>query len=94
MKKLFISATVFICLHFLFITLYAQDENGSNICGQSNYQCKPYQTCCPFSDGNFGCCPYAYANCCKNVNACCQSGFKCQTNGTGCVRFDASDNDN
>uniref|UniRef100_A0A914YVY0 Granulins domain-containing protein n=1 Tax=Panagrolaimus superbus TaxID=310955 RepID=A0A914YVY0_9BILA len=90
MNKLFVSATVLLCFHFLFITLSAQDAN--HVCGESNYQCKAYETCCTFSDGNYGCCPYAYANCCKNVNACCQSGFNCQKNSTGCVRADTNDN--
>uniref|UniRef100_A0A0K0CT26 GRANULINS domain-containing protein n=1 Tax=Angiostrongylus cantonensis TaxID=6313 RepID=A0A0K0CT26_ANGCA len=48
-------------------------------------QCDNYQTCCLFSDGQQGCCPFTAANCCPTRSSCCPAGFRCDEKG--CLRM-------
>ncbi|KAK0413252.1 hypothetical protein QR680_006688 [Steinernema hermaphroditum] len=63
---------------------YGKDQQ---VCGNDEGVCEIYETCCAMKNGTFGCCPYIYANCCKNFNSCCQSGFECNDKTKSCVRM-------
>ncbi|XP_077387670.1 granulin a [Festucalex cinctus] len=44
-------------------------------------ECKDGQTCCKISPTDWGCCPYANAVCCSDMEHCCMAGYRCIAGG-------------
>lgn len=47
-------------------------------------RCLDYETCCPISDWEYGCCPMRRAVCCDDRKHCCPSGFRCEEESNTC----------
>ncbi|XP_019745510.1 granulin a [Hippocampus comes] len=43
--------------------------------------CNDGQTCCKISSTDWGCCPFANAVCCSDMQHCCQAGNRCTLGG-------------
>ncbi|VDO56106.1 unnamed protein product [Haemonchus placei] len=71
---------------FLFVLVFnISTPTNPNLCDpRGTMQCENYQTCCSFSDGRYGCCPFTAANCCPDLNSCCPAGFRC--GNESCIR--------
>ena len=39
-------------------------------------RCLDYETCCPTSDTEYGCCPLPHAVCCEDKTHCCPKGYR------------------
>lgn len=39
--------------------------------------CPPLSSCCEFSSGHYGCCPFKDGICCNDLQYCCPHGMKC-----------------
>ncbi|XP_054931187.1 uncharacterized protein [Dermacentor andersoni] len=53
-------------------------------CPDGNY-CKDGQTCCLLTSGQYGCCPYAHAQCCSDHASCCPEGYTCKVSTHQCL---------
>uniref|UniRef100_A0A131YXV2 Granulin n=1 Tax=Rhipicephalus appendiculatus TaxID=34631 RepID=A0A131YXV2_RHIAP len=53
-------------------------------CPDGNY-CLDGQTCCLLSSGQYGCCPYQYAQCCSDHASCCPEGYLCKISTHQCI---------
>ncbi|KAK6037737.1 granulin [Cooperia oncophora] len=74
----------------LFLQLVIQSRTvislEPNLCDEKGtVQCENYQTCCPFPNGQYGCCPFTKANCCPTLSSCCPAGFRC--GNETCIRM-------
>ena len=49
--------------------------------------CEDDQTCCVFSNGTYGCCPYENAVCCSDHLHCCPEGYTCETSSGLCIQL-------
>jgi hypothetical protein len=47
--------------------------------------CSTDETCCKAANSKHGCCPYFNGTCCKDLEHCCPSGFKCDDENQNCV---------
>lgn len=56
---------------------YDAFEDHSNICDDPEVKCQEGATCCKLTGGEYGCCPYDNAVCCKDGAHCCPSGMTC-----------------
>ncbi|KJH46132.1 granulin [Dictyocaulus viviparus] len=73
----------------LSMTRHLVDSIPPNLCDvKGTLQCENYQTCCQFSDSDYGCCPFTAANCCPLKNSCCPAGFQCGE--TSCIRMNTN----
>ena len=57
----------------------------SNICSDPRVKCPKDSTCCKLFDGQFGCCPYKNAQCCKDGAHCCPHGMTCDMEHARCT---------
>merc|ERR1711934_1256285 len=48
--------------------------------------CPSTETCCELSGGQYGCCPYANADCCTDHAHCCPNGYSCDLSKGQCVK--------
>ena len=55
-------------------------------CPGDEYSCPDGDTCCPQSDGGYGCCPLPDANCCSDGVHCCPSGYTCDLAAGTCLK--------
>nr|XP_037288325.1 progranulin-like isoform X13 [Rhipicephalus microplus] len=63
----------------------ANDLFDENIrCPDGNY-CEDGQTCCLLRSGQYGCCPYQYAQCCSDHVSCCPEGYLCKISTHQCI---------
>ncbi|XP_065287818.1 progranulin-like isoform X2 [Dermacentor albipictus] len=53
-------------------------------CPDGNY-CNDGQTCCLLTSGQYGCCPYAHAQCCSDHTSCCPEGYICKVSTRQCL---------
>ncbi|XP_075528306.1 progranulin-like isoform X4 [Dermacentor variabilis] len=53
-------------------------------CPDGNY-CNDGQTCCLLTSGQYGCCPYAHAQCCSDHASCCPEGYICKVSTRQCL---------
>ena len=53
----------------------------SVVCPGGEEQCPNGYTCCPITNGKYGCCPFSNAVCCADKKHCCPSGFSCSDQG-------------
>ena len=73
MKALFVLVIVFLFINSI----------QSVVDCDSTYACSDNNTCCRFSGGAWGCCPYTNAVCCSTTNKCCPAGSYCTNTGCG-----------
>lgn len=55
-------------------------------CPDKKSVCPGSTTCCALSGGQYGCCPYPEATCCKDGAHCCPNGYQCDLDRGACVR--------
>ncbi|VDM31597.1 unnamed protein product [Hydatigera taeniaeformis] len=60
------------------------------ICDDGSYCEGPNVTCCKFSDGSWGCCPFSNAICCLDHVHCCPNGYSCSFNQ--CIKSGSNGN--
>ncbi|XP_049522714.1 LOW QUALITY PROTEIN: progranulin-like [Dermacentor silvarum] len=53
-------------------------------CPDGNF-CLDGQTCCLLTTGQYGCCPYAHAQCCSDHASCCPEGYICKVSTRQCL---------
>ena len=54
-------------------------------CDHRQNPCKYGNTCCPFKEGDYGCCPMQNAVCCPDKEHCCPHGFRCNDEESRCT---------
>ena len=54
-------------------------------CDHGQNPCKYGNTCCPFKEGGYGCCPMQNAVCCPDKEHCCPHGFRCNDEESRCT---------
>lgn len=69
----------FILLPIIFTLLVTTLANLR--CGNSNYYCQDYQTCCPGADNTWACCFHSNGVCCDEGFSCCPAGTYCLPSG-------------
>ncbi|CAL4064866.1 unnamed protein product [Meganyctiphanes norvegica] len=72
-------------LRILLIVVTATVINADD-CPGGKMRCPDKMTCCPLSSGSgdFGCCPFSEAICCKDGKHCCPHGLVCDLKHQGC----------
>ena len=70
-----------ICLFF-----FMSYVNSAVRCADGT-ECENSQTCCPMSDGEYGCCPYTDAVCCPDLNTCVPRHGACNSNALNYSKF-------
>ena len=55
---------------------------GNVICPNGQSECPANTTCCPLTNGQWGCCPHPEAVCCPDGLHCCPRDYKCDNAGT------------
>jgi hypothetical protein len=61
------------------------DVTPNGLCPDGS-SCSSSQTCCKTSSGEYSCCPYAGAQCCRDGLHCCPSGYTCDLSAGKCTR--------
>jgi hypothetical protein len=61
---------------------------GDVTCADHRSKCPEGTTCCPLSEGVFGCCPVENAVCCEDHLHCCPPVTKCDTQHGQCLQKD------
>ncbi|XP_035222047.1 progranulin-like [Stegodyphus dumicola] len=56
------------------------------ICPGSTFQCPNGYTCCKLPSGNWGCCPFVKATCCKDHLHCCPENMQCSPTSDYCTQ--------
>ncbi|GFT96796.1 progranulin [Nephila pilipes] len=59
-------------------------KESSVICPGSQFQCPDGYTCCKLPNGDYGCCPFVKATCCKDGLHCCPEYMHCDATSQYC----------
>lgn len=63
----------------------------STKCPDEKSTCAGNQTCCQLPNGQYGCCPYQVATCCKDKQHCCPNGYECDLERGSCNKSSGND---
>lgn len=66
------------------------DHRVSVECGDGEFSCPTYSTCCRTDVGSWGCCPFSNATCCEDGVHCCPNGYTCDVADGLCFRDEAN----
>ncbi|GIY95458.1 progranulin [Caerostris extrusa] len=65
-------------------SLLQSKKESSVICPGSQFQCPDGYTCCKLPNGDYGCCPFIKATCCKDGLHCCPEHMHCDETSQYC----------
>ena len=57
----------------------------TNVCPDGSTECPGGYTCCKLASGEYGCCHYPNAVCCKDGEHCCPDGYTCNPSAGTCT---------